>query len=135
MKKLLIFLITIVIYSCSQSDDSGSKDFQEWLPIETALVPTEFVLGETYEIVLTYLRPTDCHAFNDIYYVKQGQERTVAILSTVFSSNAPCAAIQTELEASFNFEATELGLITFKFWQGEDENGADTYLIVEVPVI
>ncbi len=134
MKKLLICLIAIATFSCSTSDDSPTS-YNELLPIESAMVPEEFEIGETYEITITYLRPTTCHAFNDIYYAKHNNERTVAVVSTVFESNGNCTTIESELEASFNFKPTESGSYVFKFWQGEDESGEDTYLVYEVPVL
>ncbi|WP_452225525.1 hypothetical protein [Lacinutrix chionoecetis] len=134
MKKLLILIIGLVTFSCSLSDDSPT-DYQELLPVEEAVLPEEFVLNETYEITLVYLRPTTCHAFSDIYYLKENNERTVAVISTVFQSNGNCTALGTELEATFNFKATQTGSYVFKFWQGEDDNGEDTYLTVEVPVV
>ena len=133
MKKILFILLTVTLYSCSISDDSLDTHF-EILPIESAILPGEFVLGEIHLIELTYLRPSTCHAYNNIYYVADSNERTVAIVTRVFDGNTNCEEISTELEASFNFKATERGSYIFKFWQGtiDDE---DVYLTVEVPVI
>ena len=65
---------------------------------------------QTYEITIFYMRPSTCHAFNDIYYRKHQNERTVAVVSTVFQSNGNCTNLEdTELEASFDFKATESG--------------------------
>lgn len=124
-----------VTFSCSLTSESTPVDTQELLPIEDITIPEEFVLGETYEIAVTYLRPTTCHAFNDIYYLKQGNERTIAVVSTVFSSNGNCETLNdTILGATFDFEAEESGSYIFKFWKGKDAEGQDTYLTVEVPV-
>ncbi|WAC01133.1 hypothetical protein N7U66_13310 [Lacinutrix neustonica] len=120
-------------FSCSV-DGVDSSNYQEILPIESAMVPSEFLLNETYEITVTYLRPTSCHAFNNIYYQKHNNERTVAVITTFFGDNGNCTTIDSPLEATFNFKATQVGTYVFKFWQGEDDNGEDSYLIVEVPV-
>ena len=134
MKKVLILLICLIVVSCSLGDDSIS-DYQVSLPVESAILPDEFVLNETYEISVNYLRPTTCHAFNDILLFKENDEIKSVVLNTVFQSNGNCTELGTELEASFNFEATEVGTYIFKFWQGKDDIGEDTYLIVEVPVV
>ncbi|WP_055436290.1 hypothetical protein [Lacinutrix algicola] len=134
MKKILILLIGFATFSCSVSDDS-LVTYQDPMPIETAVLPDAFVLDEIYEINLTYLRPTTCHAFNDIIYKKHNNERTVVIIGTVFQSNGNCTDLGTELEASFNFKATEEGSYIFKFWQGKDDNEEDIYLTIEVPVL
>ena len=134
MKKLLILLIVLTTFTCTIDDDSSST-YQELLPIETAILPEEFVVNEIQEVIITYLKPTDCHAFNTIYYLKNNNERTIAVVSSVFENNNNCSELGTELEATFNFKATEVGSYIFKFWQGKDDNEEDTYLIVEVPVV
>lgn len=126
-------MLAVCTLSCSVGDDSDNS-YNELLPVEEALVPTEFERGETYDINITYIRPTTCHAFNDIYYVSESNERTIAVVATVFQNNN-CSGSETLTEASFSFKATTEDLYIFKFWQGEDENGEDQYLIVEVPVV
>jgi hypothetical protein len=134
MKKLLVLLIGLLLFTCSSSDDS-LDNYQEAMPIETVNLPEEFILNQEYEIVVTYLRPTACHAFNDIFYQKHLNETTIYVIGTVFINNGNCTALNTELEASFNFKATQTGASIFKFWQGEDDNGEEIYLTVEVPVV
>ncbi|WP_344727173.1 hypothetical protein [Corallibacter vietnamensis] len=135
MKRLLILLFTLAtLFSCSVGDDSPNT-YMEILPVESASLPDEFERGEVYEISLTYLRVSNCHTFSDIYYTKEANKRTVAIVSTVFVNNENCISNNDELETSFNFEVTNSDSYIFKFWQGEDEYGEDQYLIVEVPVV
>ncbi len=134
MKKIIFILFTFILFSCSVEDDSLDTHF-EIIPVESAILPDEFVLGNLHLIKLTYLRPSTCHAYNDIYYVTESNERTVAVINIVFDSNGNCEEISDELEASFNFRATRPGSYIFKFWQGTDDDGEDLYLIVEVPVV
>ncbi len=134
MKNLLIYILTFFALSCSVNDDSV-KDYQELLPIETAQLPQTVTVGIPEDVLLTYLRPTNCHAYNDIYYVKNENERMVAIVSTYFASNNNCSALDTETQATFRFKATETGMYTFKFWQGKNNEGDDEYLIYEVEAI
>ena len=138
IKKFLVCLIAVMVFSCSIDDDSPTS-YQELLPVESVEMPEQFVLNTAYEINLTYLRPTNCHSFNGIYYLKHNNERTVAIVNTVYQSNGSCeayeAAFVPELEASFNFLPTEIGSYVFKFWKGQDENGQDEYLSMEIPVV
>ena len=134
MKKLIVYIFAFFALSCSLNDDS-IQDYQELLPIETAQMPQSVTVGVAEDVFLTYLRPTNCHAYNDIYYVKNEHERTVAIVSTYFASNNNCTALEAETEASFRFNATEAGTYTFKFWQGKNDEGEDEYLIYEVEAI
>lgn len=135
MKKILaIFTILITLFSCSVSDDTP-RSHNEFLPIESVSIPDEFLRGQTYTVDLLYLKPSSCHIFNNIYYVAEANERTVAIVSEVFPANSGCIEAYTQAEASFNFRAENVGTYVFKFWQGENTDGVDEYYVVEVPVV
>ena len=137
MKKTLILLIFVSIFSCSVSDDSPRSQ-TEFLPIESVSMPDEFVKNQTYTIYLTYLKPSSCHVFNDIYFNVNGNESVIAIISEVYTTSIDCQEISTEAEASFNFRPTELGTYIFKFWQGENSVNnvsEDTYLDYEIEVV
>jgi hypothetical protein len=143
MKKSLLFSFLICsILSCSPEDDGTPDFFYETLPIESVVLPELFQLGGTYEITMTYLRPSGCHLFNDFYYLSENNIRTIAIINTVFSDQ-DCEIFDYEpVEVSFNFQVNNFeqtnGInepYVFRFWQGEDDNGNDTYYVVEVPIV
>ena len=137
MKKLFYFgLIIAAFWSCSL-DDSANEEFHfEILPIENASVPDEMSFNEVYTIGYSYFRPSTCHGFNDLYYVAENNTRTVAVINTVIDNNACEGLIGELIERSFSFFVqNNSGSIIFKFWQGEDENGQDVYLIFEVPIV
>lgn len=135
MKKIFfLLLIAISVTSCSVDDDVNDF-YYEILPVESVEIPEEFVLGQTYEITVTYLRPTTCHVFNNFYYDSELNQRTVAVVTSVYQNNDCLVLIDEEVEATFNFMVNSNGAYVFKFWQGEDENGNDLYYIVEVPVV
>ena len=72
--------------------------------------------------------------FREFYYAKNLNERTVAPITIVYE-NDNCETLDNVLEeATFNFIVTSNGSYIFKFWQGEDANGDDQYLTIEVPV-
>lgn len=138
MKRLFIICITILTsLSCSNDDDGiNGVDYNfEFIPIEDVVIPEEFVLGNIYQIDVTYYRPSNCHAFHDFYYVPDEEERTVAVINIVYDHSG-CEPIEDELvEVSFDFKAVYNQIYVFKFWQGEDENGEDIFLTYEIPVI
>jgi len=138
IKKILVCFIAVLFFSCS-IDDTAPSSYQELLAVESVEMPEVFERGMSYQISLTYLRPTNCHAYNGIYYLKYNNERTVAIISTVFEGNGNCETYEANLvpleDASFNFLPTEIGSYIFKFWKGLDADGQDEYLIMEIPVI
>lgn len=142
MRNLLFFCLFIVFcFSCSVDDNQVANDYQlEILPIINANLPEQFFYGDVYEITYSYSRPTSCHIFNDTYYTINGDERTIAVINIVLDetiSGDTCEGFIDEVvEKSFNFVVNkETGSYVFKFWQGENENGEDLYLIEEVPIV
>ena len=134
MKKIFALGLTLLLLvSCSIDDDNQNYSF-EVLPVESVDIPTEFTLGETYPIKVKYLRPSTCHEFKEFYYSKYLNERTVAPINLVYENNDCEPLTDVEAEATFNFIVTSNGSYVFKFWQGEDANGEDQYLTIEVPV-
>ena len=134
MKKLLVLCSLLLLASCSIDDDGTNYSF-EVLPVESVDIPDEFEWGQTYPIKVFYLRPSTCHSFNEFYYLKENNERTVAPINYVVEGNTCTGLEDTLVEATFNFIVTSYSSYIFKFWQGEDANGEDEYLIIEVPVI
>ena len=128
-------VVISTLTSCSLDDDAPSFHF-EIMPIESVEVPEEFLFGETYEIFMDYIKPTGCHVFNNSLYEINEQERTVVIVNTVYTDNV-CVEDPETVTVSFQFTVTSLETHVFKFFQGENEalNGADQYLIIEVPVV
>ena len=137
MKRLIILSLTLILFvSCSINDNGSSYDGYtlDVLPIESVDMPDAFTLGETYPITVHYFKPSTCYSFKEFYYLKNNNERTVAVINYV-ADNPNCTDLQDELtEATFNFVVTSNGSYVFKFWQGTDENGDDQYLTIEVPV-
>ena len=73
---------------------------------------------------------------NDFIYEIDGQQRTVAVVNTVYTiDNSTCAEDPEEVTVHFDFHVTSNETYIFKFYQGEDEQGTDQYYIVEVPVM
>jgi hypothetical protein len=135
MKKLLALSLTLLLFvSCSIDDDNQSYSL-EILPVESVDIPDEFMLGETYPITVSYFRPTTCHFFDQFYYAKDLNERTVAPITYVVEGTDCEQFIDELVEATFNFIVTSNGSYIFKFWQGEDAAGEAQYLTIEVPVV
>lgn len=135
MKKLLALSLALILCaSCSLDNENSSNYSFEILPVESVDIPSEFTLGETYTITVSYFKPSTCHHFNEFYYSKELNQRTIAPINIVYE-NDKCEILDNVLEeATFNFIVTSNGSYIFKFWQGKDANGDDQYLIIEVPV-
>ena len=139
MKKfILLTVIFIALFtSCNISDDNTPTFYSEVLPIDSVEMPEQFVHGQTYEIAITYTRPSLCYQFYDFIYEISGHERTIAILNTVHSTNngTSCAEDPVQVTVSLDFMVTGTETYVFKFYQGENNEGLDQYYIIEVPVV
>ena len=134
MKKLFVLSLILILASCSVDGDSTNYGF-EILPVQSVDIPEEFELGETYPITISYFRPSTCHSFKEFYYLKENNIRTVAPINYVFEDNNCNDLSDVLVEETINFIVTSNGSYIFKFWQGEDTNGEDQYLTIEVPVL
>ena len=61
----------MMFLSCSLNDDNRVNFDFDYVPIEEVSIPEEFVLGEIYQIEITYYRPSTCHDFHDFYLQKK----------------------------------------------------------------
>ena len=134
MKKLIL-LCAVMFSLASCSLDDSNEYYNEILPIKSVVIPEEFVIGKVYPITVKYTRPAGCYAFYDFYYTRELNQRTVAVINSVFPNQNCGLSEEAEVEATFNFKVTSNGTYVFKFWQGKDESGTDLYYIVEVPVV
>lgn len=133
MKKFFLVVIVLSFLGCSLDDDSGNNFAFEIMSIESVDIPEEFTFGSTHEISVTYTRPNGCYAFNNFIVDPDGNTRTVAVVDRVFLGGN-CTQATEEATVSFNFSVVHSETYIFQFYQGEDANGEDQYLIVEVPV-
>ncbi|GGD49449.1 hypothetical protein [Muriicola marianensis] len=136
LKKPLSLLLCVVflgLSSCKLEDDRVNFRFVP-LQILSVDLPESFELNETYEIRVTYLRPSACVFFEGFDITKEGvTTRNVVAIGTDFYDEV-CTLATEELEASFNFICLYDEPYLFRFWTGEDENGNQQYIEVEVPV-
>ncbi|WP_299121110.1 hypothetical protein [uncultured Winogradskyella sp.] len=138
MKKyaLLVVVFISMLTSCSLDNDNPVL-LTEVLLVDSVVVPEQFIHGETYEIAITYTRPSLCYDFYDFIYEINGNERTIAVVNTVQSANERpgCLDDPQQVTVSFDFIVSGTETYLFKFYQGENDEGLDQYFLVEVPVV
>lgn len=130
---LILFVAVISFSSCSIESEEQISFSLVFLPIETAEVPTEFEFGETYSITIRYFLPSACYQFRDIYYDYDENSRIIAV-NSILNNDQICTQALIEQEHTFSVICSQEENYVFKFWQGENSQGEDQYLIVEVPV-
>ena len=139
MRKIACLVLILICWSCSV-DDSTEEDFHlEIVPITTVDLPDTLVRGDINRISFNYVVPGTCHSFDNLYYLANRNERTLAVVTNVvknLGSGIPCEdLVDVEESGFFDFYAAPgFDSYTFNFWQGTDENGEDKYLRATVQV-
>lgn len=137
MKKLITILgLFFIISSCSV--DTGERYVYQYVPIENVDIPDEFRIGETYPITMHYRLPTTCDFYSNMVYQKDLNVRTIAIQSGTIQGNSNCQTTPIDRplsQTTFNFKVTNNGSYIFKFWQGQNDQGDNIFIEVEVPVV
>lgn len=138
-KYLLIILValTVSVTSCSDDDDDYNEHeyHLEYIGVVSADVPDEFIYGKTYRINITIELPNSCYFYYNQYdYFYEGTSRLIYPIAHV-DDGVPCTLNITETTFSIPVQALQSEPYIFKFYQGEDADGQDIFLTIEVPVI
>jgi hypothetical protein len=136
MKKIILFVAFVSIFAgCSPKEDNSTKFHLEILPIETAVFPAQFIVNTTYDIPISYKRPTICYIFEGFYYDKNLNTRTIAIETSVVEQDNCTPALQNPVTEYLHFRPTVVGSYVFKLWKGKDTAGVNQYQEITVPVV
>lgn len=138
MKKILaIFLLaTAVLVGCNDDDDYYDHEYHlEYIGAVSAEVPDTFEYGRTYRIEVTIELPNSCYYFYNQYdYFYEGTSRLIYPIAHV-DDGVSCSPDARDVTFSIRVQALQLEPYIFHFYQGEDEEGQDIFLTLEVPVI
>lgn len=137
MKRLLLLLFVVVAFSACSSDDDNADDLLfDYAPIGSVEIPTTFVLGEEYEIKITFTYPSPCHKMFGFEYVPENDTHYFGIVTTYDPNDPLCSdEVGTTEEYIWKFRANRNENYIFKFWAGTDSNGEAVFLTKEVQVI
>ena len=129
-----LFLIVFLIFGCS--DDDNYHEFHlEYVSVVSADLPDEFIQGNTYRINVTIELPDSCYFYYNQYdYFYEGTSRLIYPIGHVDDGIA-CTPDLRETTFSIPVQALQSEPYIFKFYQGEDAEGQDMFLTIEVPVI
>ena len=138
MKKTFLVLcalmVSLTFTSCDLGDDGPNFHFVP-LRIESVEMPESFDLDETYVISFNYIIPDGCTYYEGIDVVKNEiTTRKVVAVGAQRTDQIECTEIIREEVGSFNFVVLYNQPYLFRFYQGEDVNGEQQFLEVEVPV-
>ncbi len=136
MKKILLFVLLVVAFSsCDLGGDDNPKFHLELLPVESAVLPSEFKKDSVYEIPVNFVRPTNCYIYDGIYYEIDGNKRSIAVQTSVIEQNDCGADPVNPTTKILKFKPTIEDSYVFRLWKGKGTNGLDIFEDVEIPVI
>lgn len=137
MKRLVYLLITVITFaflgSCSFDDDDPNFRF-ETLRIISAELPDSFTLNETFQIEITYVKPSGCINFEgfDVTNIELTTREVVAVGTA--RTDLTCIGTIIEETSIINFIVLYDEPYIFRFWQGEGTDGEGEFLEIQVPV-
>ncbi|CAL68190.1 membrane lipoprotein lipid attachment site-containing protein [Christiangramia forsetii] len=145
MKRLIFaFMALLTLSSCSVDDDAAnlSYDFAE---ITDSTFPEFFEAGKSYDLKLTYKRPTTCHNFIGIDGGREDLNSNEIFLYALTSLDRGATGCDSSNETNLISETTIRGfsisanitddeVFIFQLWTGEDANGDPVFTTIEVPV-
>ncbi|WP_411029456.1 hypothetical protein [Spongiimicrobium sp. 3-5] len=137
MKRILLFaLVVLTLFafsSCNLDDDGPNFNFVA-LRVLSAEVPDAFDLNETHKITVTYSLPDGCTTFRGFEIDNPDTTTRNVVVIGSQRTDLVCTQLTDTVEASFDFTVLFSDTYLFRFWTGEDENGEQQYLEIEVPV-
>ncbi|SNR73830.1 hypothetical protein SAMN06265371_110128 [Lutibacter agarilyticus] len=132
---ITLFLISFLIVGCNDNDDNDHDYHLEYTSVISAELPDEFVFGRTYRINVTIELPNSCYYFYNQYdYFYEGTSRLIYPIVHV-DDGVACTQNIREITFTIPVQALQYEPYIFKFYQGEDPDGQDKFLTIEVPVI
>ena len=140
MRKLVVIALTLLLISCSVDNDSQITSY-ELASITSHDLPDEFVLGNTYDVRVDFVFPSDCNNFQALDARRAGttsEERRQIYISVVTAvvENSSCTRDVIGASSSTKFVVTidEERDYTFRFWKGQEGEEA-IYEEVTIPVV
>ncbi len=134
-KYLLLTLIAVAVTAVSCSDDNDHDYHLEYVRVTDAVVPDVFIFGQTYRLNVTVELPSSCYYFYGQYdYFYEGTSRLIYPIAHVHDGE-PCTLNIRETVFSIPVQALQTEPYIFKFYQGQDDEGQDIFLTIEVPVV
>lgn len=128
-------LFVFLLFGCSDDDNYYHEYHLEYKSVVSAELPDEFIYGRTYRINITIELPDSCYYYYNQYdYFYEGTSRLIYPIVHI-DDGVPCTPNITETTFSIPVQALQNEPYVFKFYQGEDADGQDMFLTIEVPVI
>lgn len=127
-----LMFIGIVTVSCLDDEPVSNVVFK-YSAIDSVQIDTIMPARQITQIKTYFTKQNGCQQFFDYDYTILGNERTVSVIITELQDHA-CTLGQEVQSPVLNFKPGSPGTYTFRFWNGVDEDGQDTFIIQEIEV-
>ncbi len=128
MKKIIAIVVLGLFFNSCDTTPEESYTL-EVVPVAKVQMQTKYALDSITQIPIKYVRPTNCHFFEDFYYEKSDYTRNVAIYCAKLNGNNNCVADLTDtITIPLRFKPETLGTYHFKFWIGTNADGIDQFI-------
>ncbi len=127
-----LFLIGLITVSCLDDEPTMNITYQ-YRPIDSIQIDTILPSRQVTEIKTFFTTTNSCQEFFNYEYSILGNERTVAIITSELQ-DVNCAEVIENKSFTLKFKPESSGIYTFRFWNGVDENGQDSFIIREIEI-
>ncbi len=137
MKKIALLVLALISCICCNLDDDQGTQF-EFTGIAEIIVPQTLVAlqkGDTLAIQVHYVNPSICHSFDKFITTGTANIPKITLLTKTDEIGCTIPDSTALSSATFNFIAGDASPSVLNFWQGEDDNGKEQFLRLEIPVI
>lgn len=127
-----LFLIGIFAVSCLDDEPVMNVTYQ-YRPVDSIQIDSIYPARQVTEIKTFFTTTNGCQQFFNYDYTAIGNERTVSIITSEIE-DVSCTDVTKVQSFVLKFSPEFPGTYTFRFWNGKDENGQDTFIIREVNI-
>ena len=132
---MLILISAATPLSCTPLEGEGLNFMELLVPVETVVLPEDFVPGKSFSVELVYRKPTECHSFTRINTNIEENNLYFGVVNQYDPTNPDCIEISDLTgEKEFNITLGEEETYNFHFWQGFDENDSPIFLTREIKI-
>jgi len=139
MKKILLLLTVLLMVSSCSIEPDKTVDFDiVFIAADSIDVPAYVTRGDTYPLKMYYKKPTDCYYVSDAAYSEIAGSIYKLAVPAYLIQDANCQANTTaapeQMVYNFTCPFSTATSFTFKFYNGDDAQGNQKFIEVEVPV-
>ena len=109
--------------------DTGENFFFVSMEIKEADVPDFFVLNQSHNMDVTFLRPDSCTYFQGFdVFTDENELTTIVAIGSVLTQEEDCSSTEELLTDVVTITADSAQFYTLRFYVGDDAEGNQQYL-------